>query len=239
MNEIYKTEPAPDYPPEEGCYLRGNDYSPVAVAVILNRRREETPPDYENLVRVAVESGAALAGTLQTENIGLEKVICNIVSNPNIRYLITFGPESPGHLTGAAVAALFRNGVNERKKIIGALAPTPYLFNIPMKFIERLRDQVSLIDLLDEGSEDIMREAVCACYQEEPVEFHGYSLFDPGAYPKPPLSGKITWRVTHPEREPKTEEERLSRDKARELVNWVRRKVEEKKNREEGRKSKS
>jgi len=30
------------------------------------------------------------------------------------------------------------------------------------------------------------------------VEFLGYSLYDTGAYPEPPLSGKITWRVTQP-----------------------------------------
>jgi len=119
-----------DYPPEEGCYLRGNDYSPVAVAVILRWIREQTPADIENLVRVAVESGAALAGTLQTENIGIEKVICNTVSNPNIRYLIVCGPESPGHLVGDAILALPRNGLDDKKRIIGTEAPTTYLFLI-------------------------------------------------------------------------------------------------------------
>lgn len=82
MADIAKAEPAEGYPPEPGCYLRGNDFSPVAVAVILKWIREETPPEIEELVRVAVESGAALAGTLQTENIGIEKLICNIVANP-------------------------------------------------------------------------------------------------------------------------------------------------------------
>ena len=43
------------------------------------------------------------------------KGICNIVSNPNIRYLIVFGPESPGHLLGDAILALAENGVTERK----------------------------------------------------------------------------------------------------------------------------
>ena len=229
MAEIYKAEPAPEYPPEEGCYLRGNDYSPVAVCVILNRRREETPADYENLVRVAVETGAALAGTLQTENIGLEKVILNVTANPNIRYLIQMGPESPGHLTGEAVAALIKNGVDERKRIIGTRSPTPYLFNISMEHIERFREQITLIDLLNEGSVDLVREAVSACYQEEPTEFRGYRLFDTGALKKPPLSGKITWRVTHPEKEPRTEEERVQMDKGRAMVEWVRKKTEEKK----------
>jgi len=96
---MLKVEPASSYPPEEGRYLRGNDYSPVAVAVILLYDQEKIPPDIENLVRVGLESGAALSGTLQTENIGIEKLICNVVANPNLRYLVIFGPESPGQLT--------------------------------------------------------------------------------------------------------------------------------------------
>ncbi len=98
-----KVKPPDKYPPEEGCYLRGNDYSPVAVVVILKYIREETPPDIEFITRTAIETGAALAGTLQTENIGIEKVTCNIVANSNIRYLVLCGPESPGHLTGEAL----------------------------------------------------------------------------------------------------------------------------------------
>ena len=27
--KVLKVEPPPDYPPEEGCYLLGNPYSPV------------------------------------------------------------------------------------------------------------------------------------------------------------------------------------------------------------------
>jgi hypothetical protein len=47
MTEIRKVPPADEYPPEDGCYLRGNDYSPVAVAVILKWNRGETPPAIE------------------------------------------------------------------------------------------------------------------------------------------------------------------------------------------------
>ena len=232
MADVRKVKPASGYPPEEGCYLRGNDYSPVAVVVILRWKREEIPPDIENLVRVAVESGAALAGTLQTENIGLEKVICNIVSNPNIRYLVVCGPESPGHLVGDAILALSANGVDANKRIIGAKAPTPYLFNIPAEFIERFRKQVTVIDLVNEGSPDVIRQVVWACYQEKPTPFRGYTLHDPGAYPETPLSGKITWRVTHPERESKNEEERVQKGKLEALMERVKKAVEDK--RQEG-----
>jgi tetrahydromethanopterin S-methyltransferase subunit A len=83
---IVKVSPTPDYPPEEGRYLRGNDASPVAVGIILNCEPEKMPLALESLVRAGVEAGAALSGTVQTENIGFEKIICNITANPNIRY---------------------------------------------------------------------------------------------------------------------------------------------------------
>jgi len=228
-----KIPPPEDYPPEEGHYLRGNDLSPVAVVIILTYPYDNIPPDIENLVRVGVESGAALSGTLQTENIGIEKVICNLVANPNIRYLVLAGPESPGHATGDALIQLFKNGTNERKKIIGAKAPTPYLFNISLGMVERLRKQVSLINLLNEGHPDIIRKVVWSCYQEKPTRFQDYTLYDPGAFPEDPICRKITWRVTRPELEPKTEEERKQTQKLKEMMERIKRRVEERKNKRE------
>ncbi len=178
--------------------MRGNDFSPVAVAIILKTDEDKIPPEIELLVRAGVEAGAALSGTVQTPNIGFEKMICNIVANPNIRYLILGGPESDGHQTGAALKALMANGVDEKKKIIGTDALHPYLYNIPAEFITRFREQVSLIDLQFQGDPEIIRKAVWSCFQEKPVEFMGYTLHDPGAYPEPPYSGKLTWQETQP-----------------------------------------
>ena len=230
MSEVRKIEPAANYPPEEGCYLRGNDYSPVAVAVILRWMREQTPPEIEQLVRVAVESGAALAGTIQTENVGLEKIICNIVSNPNIRYLVVCGPESPGHLVGDAILSLANNGLDERKRIIGAEAPTPYLFNVLLEFVQRFRDQIAVIDLINEGSPELLRQAVWSCYQEKPTSFRQYELYDPGAYPAEPLSGKITWKITQPSLEPKTDEERTQQEKILNVIERIRKSDQKNKN---------
>jgi hypothetical protein len=61
---MLKIPPANAYPPEPGRYLRGNDLSPVAVAVILLYNQEEIPPEIEGLVRIGVETGAALSGTI-------------------------------------------------------------------------------------------------------------------------------------------------------------------------------
>lgn len=216
--KMLKVNPHPEYPPEEGRYIRGNDSSPVALAVILNCDADKIPPDLERLVRAGVETGAALSGTVQTENIGFEKIICNIVANPNIRYLILAGPESEGHLTGQALKALMQNGVDEKKRIIGTEAPHPFLYNLPLEFIERFRRQLTLIDLQFEGDPELIGKAVWSCYQEEPVEFRNHMLHDPGAYPEAPLSGQITRRVTQPWAEPAGENEKEALARAREML---------------------
>jgi tetrahydromethanopterin S-methyltransferase subunit A len=206
------------YPPEEGCYLRGNDNSPVAVLVILKWKREETPKEIENLVRVGLESGAALSGTLQTENVGFEKVICNIIANQNIRYLVVCGPESPGHLTGMSIAALCKNGVDQNRRIIGTDSPAPYLFNIPVEWISRFREQIKVVDLVGEGSPEIIREAVWSCYQETPTKFKEYELWDIGAFEGEQICGQITWKVTNPYQAPKDEKEKKAVNKMQEMI---------------------
>lgn len=226
---MLKVDPAPDYPTEEGRYLRGNDYSPVAVAVILIYDSDKIPKDIEMLVRTGVEAGAALSGTIQTENIGVEKMVCNIIGNPNIRYLVLTGPESPGHSTGEAIISLLKDGVDERKKIINAGAPTPYLFNLPMEFIERFRKQIVLVvDLLNRGTPDLIRKVVWSCYQETPTEFEEHMLYDIGAYPEPPISAVLTWRVTNPAFEPKDEQERKQKEDFAKKMEEIKKKVQEK-----------
>jgi tetrahydromethanopterin S-methyltransferase subunit A len=226
---MLKVNPHPDYPTEEGRYLRGNDFSPVAVAIILNCDEDKIPPELEILIRAGIETGAAISGSVQTENIGFEKIICNIIANPNIRYLVVGGPESEGHLTGEAMTALIDQGVDEKKRIIGTDAPHPFLFNLSMEMIERFRQQLSLINIQFEADPDLVRKAVWSCYQEKnPVEFRDYSLYDPGAFPETPLSGKITWRITQPWAEVMDENERDAKKKALELMERLRARAKDK-----------
>ncbi|MDO9325128.1 MAG: tetrahydromethanopterin S-methyltransferase subunit A, partial [Methanoregula sp.] len=220
---MLKVKPHPEYPPEEGRYLRGNDYSPAAVVIILTTDAEAIPPEIEKLVRTGVESGAALSGTLQTANIGIEKIICNIVANPNIRYLILGGPESEGHKTGDAIKALLKNGVDEKKNIIGTTGLTAVLHNVPAEFIRRFREQLTLVDCQFQD-ETMIRKAVWSCFQETPVEFRGQLLFDRGAFPEPPLSGKLTWKVTQPWAEPGDDKERAAKQKALEMIERLKKK---------------
>jgi tetrahydromethanopterin S-methyltransferase subunit A len=218
---MLKVPTHPDYPPEHGRFIRGNDYSPVAVAIVLNRDEDKIPPDIEEMVRAGARSGAALSGTIQTPNIGFELMISNIVANPNIRFLVLSGPESEGHRTGEALVCLFLRGVDEKKKVIGTSALHAVLYNLAMEFIDRFRKQVTLVDLLCRGTPDTIGRAVRCCMQEQPVEFEGYTLFDPGAFPEAPLAGRITDRILEPWNLPASDREKNAVDKMKNLIDML------------------
>lgn len=222
--QIRKIDPHPDYPPEKRRYLRGNDYSPVAVAVILNRDEDKIPDEIQNLVRTGIENGAALSGTVQTPNIGFEKIICNIIANPNIRYLILAGPESEGHRTGDALKALFSNGVDDKKRIIGTEAKHPLLYNIPVEYITHFLEQTELIDLHCQAAPELIKKTIWGCFQEEPVQFAGCSLYDKGAFEKGPLSGQITDRIMEPWKLPQGKSEQEAIKRMQDLIKKLREK---------------
>jgi tetrahydromethanopterin S-methyltransferase subunit A len=123
------------WPIAPGDYEIGDPQNPVAI-VFFGSKKVTIPPEFY-----------AIKGTCCTENIGIEKLIVNIISNPNIRYLLLCGGEILGHFTRDCFKALHKNGVDEKGKIIGAKGKIPYLVNIPRNAIDRFRDQVELIDL--------------------------------------------------------------------------------------------
>jgi tetrahydromethanopterin S-methyltransferase subunit A len=208
-----KVKPPDDYPPEEGRYVRGDDYSPVAVVAILDTLDSNIPAEISRIIVTSIDSGAALAGTLQTENIGIEKLVANIVANPNVRYLVLCWRESRGHMPADAVMKLLKNGVDEKRRIIGAEAPTPFLYNLKLEAIERFREQIKPINLISEDQpwlgmqSKYVREALVACRSKVPVKFRGYLLCEEGAYPKPAICNKITLRIKEPWKYQTTEEE--------------------------------
>lgn len=124
-----------DYYPWGGEFTSCNPKSNVAV-VLLDI--DYTPTDK-----------VAIYGPLKTENIGIEKIVANVISNPHIRYLIICGREICGHRAGASLVALNKNGTDENNRIIDAPGAIPYIENLDKKAIDRFRSQIEVIDLID------------------------------------------------------------------------------------------
>ncbi|MDI9619018.1 tetrahydromethanopterin S-methyltransferase subunit A [Methanothermobacter sp.] len=147
-------KPVPeDWPHIVGDYVVGDAESPVAV-VTLGSHMEDEP----------VRAGAAISGPLHTENLGIEKVVGNVIANPNLRFLLVCGAEVMGHITGQTIKALHTNGVDgETGRIIGATGAIPYIENMPDEAIERFRRQVELVDMVDVEDPNAIRERIGEC----------------------------------------------------------------------------
>ncbi|NOR59505.1 MAG: tetrahydromethanopterin S-methyltransferase subunit A [Methanosarcinales archaeon] len=123
---------AKEWPPVRGDYTVVDPRSRICVATLASDM--EAFPD------------ACMVGSCKTENLGIEKIIINTISNSNIRYILVCGTESRGHLSGNTLLAIHHNGIDEQGRIIGSDGAIPFIENIPAKAIERFRQQVELID---------------------------------------------------------------------------------------------
>lgn len=150
------------WPAVEGRFYVGNKNSPVAVCT--NATVEGIILDMEKV---------AICGKCVTENVGMEKIIQNIVANPNIRFLVHCGKPSKGHYVEQAFMALKQNGVDKEKTIIGAVGNMPLLKGLDIEIIETFRAQVELINLNGETDSKIVMQAVEECLIKNPGPYNG------------------------------------------------------------------
>jgi hypothetical protein len=112
-----------------------------------------------------------------------------------------------------AIMKLIKNGVDGKRRIIGAEAPTPFLHNLQLEAIERFREQIKPVNLISDEQPWLgmdpkyVREVITACKSKEPVKFRDYLLCEEGAYPKPAICNKITLRIKEPWKYQTTSEE--------------------------------
>jgi tetrahydromethanopterin S-methyltransferase subunit A len=137
-----KKSPASGWPLVKGDFHSGDANSPVAVVTMGSHLDEQGICD----------AGAALCGSCKTENLGLEKVIANIISNPNIRFVLLCGTEVKGHLSGQTLSALHKGGVKEGR-VVGAEGAIPFIENLNDAAIKRFQEQVELVNIME--SEDL------------------------------------------------------------------------------------
>lgn len=94
-----------------------------------------------------------IVGKTETENIGIDKIIKNTITNPAIRYLLLAGKDPNGHHSGKTLLALWENGVDEHMRVIGSPGKRPVLRNVTFEEVEAFRNQVKVVDMI--GCEDV------------------------------------------------------------------------------------
>ena len=129
------------WPAVQGNYAVGNPNGRIAVCTLTT----------DALIKqIAQWNNVAIVGKVYTPNLGIEKIILNTISNPNIRFLLVCGKDSPVFHAGQALQSLFHHGIDKEKKIINAIGHYPVLRNLAVKKINQFLEQVELVDCLEE-----------------------------------------------------------------------------------------
>ncbi len=152
------------WPPLPGDYHVVRSRAPVAVCTLnsggLAARLNELSPE-----------GLSIAGTLHTENLGIERIIKNVVANPHLRFLILCGEDTQqaiGHLPGQTLHSLFLNGVDERQRIIGAKGKRPFLKNVTREEIDAFLKQIELVPRIGEMDEAVIVKEIGELFKRDP-----------------------------------------------------------------------
>lgn len=153
--------PKAAWPIETGDYRLGRVDGCVAIATLASEELYHHFPD-------TTCGDCAICGKVFTENIGIEKVVKNIIANRHIRFLVLCGQEAKGHLTGACLKALHANGLADGRRIAEAPGKRPWIKTLSPAQILRFQQQVEIVDLI--GCEDVVaiEEAVAELAARDP-----------------------------------------------------------------------
>jgi tetrahydromethanopterin S-methyltransferase subunit A len=146
------------WPPLPGNYRVLDAGGRIAVCVL-------TSEPLLDALAAARPTGVAIVGTLHTENLGIERVIRNVLANPNLATLFVCGADSRqrvGHLPGQSLLSLVTRGVDEQGRIRDAEGRRPVLRNLPPETVEAFRREVAVVDRRGEERAEALLEMLAA-----------------------------------------------------------------------------
>lgn len=150
------------WPPLPGDYTVVRYGASVAVCALNSE-------DLAKALAQSAPEGLAIVGTMHTENLGIERVIRNLLTNPNIRFLVLCGDDTRqliGHLPGQSMESLFANGLDETQRIVGAKGKRPFLKNISREHVRAFVAQVQLVSMIGECDVARIAEAIVDCHAQ-------------------------------------------------------------------------
>jgi tetrahydromethanopterin S-methyltransferase subunit A len=124
MTTDYTATQAPPWPVISGRYVVGNPDRSVAVCTLAS---SDLVDAFEGVQDIAI------AGRLYTLNLGLEKLVWNIVSNPHIRFLLLCG-EDTAMSPSRGIIQLHERGLDDEHRIVGIESGYPTSDQCPRIF---------------------------------------------------------------------------------------------------------
>ncbi len=140
------SELSSSWPPLPGDYTVLDKDAPGAICTLADE-------DLYEALRKAPLPGVALIGMLTTENLGIERLVRNVVASPRISWLLLCGTDSRGHRAGECLSALAENGVDSEMRIVSAPGKRARLVNLSFGEVEAFRRGIRVVPKM--GLKDI------------------------------------------------------------------------------------
>jgi tetrahydromethanopterin S-methyltransferase subunit A len=163
------------WPPLPGDYHVVRYRAPVAICAL-------NEDDLARRLAGGAPEALAVVGTLRTENLGIERIIRNVLANPNVRFLVLCGEDTRqaiGHLPGQSLESLFAGGIDERGRIRGARGKRPVLQNVTADEVNAFLRQVEPVALIGESREPVILQRVAEAAARDPGPFEGSPVAAP------------------------------------------------------------
>jgi tetrahydromethanopterin S-methyltransferase subunit A len=157
---VDKKSAASGWPISKGDFRSGDANNCVAVVTMGSHLDEQGICD----------AGAAICGSCKTENLGIEKVIANVISNPNIRFMLCVGTEVKGHLSANTMIALHKNGVKDGR-VVGAEGAIPFIENLKDDAIKRWQEQTQIVNIMETEDNAAIKAKVAELKAKDPGAF--------------------------------------------------------------------
>ncbi len=143
-------------------YTSGDPDSPVAICTLssadLLRALKASP----------VATQVSIIGPLETENIGIDRMLTTLIERPRVRWLIVCGDERRGRYQAQALLSLFANGLGPDGSIPEARGRRARLPTLGPEHVAAVRRQITVREMIGIHDVAAIGEAVRECREKDP-----------------------------------------------------------------------
>ena len=101
----------------------------------------------------------SIVGRLLSENKGIDSIINYVYQNKKIKKIIVCGKEVWGHEAGHSLFELYKNGINDKGRIINSNSPDPFL-TVSKSQVNYFQTKITLINMINETNYNKIKEKI-------------------------------------------------------------------------------
>ncbi len=137
--------------PEES--YQGNPDSTIAVCTLSSLELLKKIANSDMLQHISI------VGRLLSENKGIDVIIRHVNQNKKIKKIIVCGKEVWGHKAGHSLFKLYKNGIDNNRRIINSNSPDPFL-TVTKSQITYFQNEITLVNMINETNFNKIKQKI-------------------------------------------------------------------------------